>query len=797
MVSKSTSNFKIKMNKDISNIKIKINKALQNPKVRQGIKITIALIIIGAIMTGAAFGLMALMRSINDPCANQPNKVYKKEIKMCVDKDCQNICTADGDMKGVCLDNYCNYTDTSGNPYTADTEDCACQIVCPDDQEGKNLTNPDINYTQMSQKDPTDPKSQYFPVDKLVCTKECKFSDKGYCLPNKDCQISIGSNGEVLNSTGEACDLSKNGAHWQQCADPNVVCNQDSNQEIVYSCTEAEASSPITNQYGTFTSYCTQKNFCDSPNDKVICVSNDDCKDSSGAQGDCVPNKILSDKGFLYIKTCENSDKLNPNDGNITCTDINLVGENKIDVSTNPNPKLKDVYHQVTTKKNVGISLNQPQCDITSSAECSTDELKGWFCNISDGCKYSINGSSLKECDTTKPPITTTTSTDKIDLYCCKNTFTQEGINGCCPTEPISGKCLNTSAYSPDSNWLKVSDSVNFTCNNDSDCTKYNSSLYEALNISQTEAEDSTNGNYSSMYCDKTDKICKFYAGYIEKIKGDSFDGNNFIVGNDVSKKESIATLKSKNITFFTPDYKCTTGNAKIPFCALKDDSDPDNSCLNKNKVFGIYNNGEPQTPTSSYVNNVSVSYKTTGAEPNILDCLNHAKDEQYFITDNKDGSINYHSIQSSNIGSGTCNYMVDCKTGYNSTVTNTSKKAYPLPWNFSAGEIQTDIADDTNSPIKFVGIPVDNGIDRDSCYYVSDMNNCTSIKEDGIYSSWKGQLTSPCKIEKSTDGEVEVCVNKTNNNLSSGEILPQYDIATGSYCKNGFTFNGSSIHCN
>ena len=44
-------------------------------------RIIIALLVIAAIMTGVAFGVIALINALSDPCAKQPGKEWNKDLK--------------------------------------------------------------------------------------------------------------------------------------------------------------------------------------------------------------------------------------------------------------------------------------------------------------------------------------------------------------------------------------------------------------------------------------------------------------------------------------------------------------------------------------------------------------------------------------------------------------------------------------------------------------------------------------------------------------------------------------------
>ena len=68
------------------------------------------------------------------------------------------------------------------------------------------------------------------------------------------------------------------------------------------------------------------------------------------------------------------------------------------------------------------------------------------------------------------------------------------------------------------------------TCTDDDYCTKYNKALYSALEIKDADKPtDEKSPSYSGMYCDKTEGVCKFWAGYVASLDEDSYKTNKFI----------------------------------------------------------------------------------------------------------------------------------------------------------------------------------------------------------------------------------------------------------------------------
>ena len=99
-------------------------------------RIIIALLVIAAIMTGVAFGVIALVNTLSDPCAKQQGKEWNKDLKKCVLRECPNdgdLCLIKGASKeGNCVPkDYCK--EYQGAQYRYDPDTCECTIDCSND----------------------------------------------------------------------------------------------------------------------------------------------------------------------------------------------------------------------------------------------------------------------------------------------------------------------------------------------------------------------------------------------------------------------------------------------------------------------------------------------------------------------------------------------------------------------------------------------------------------------------------------------------------------------------------------
>ena len=64
-----------------------MNKFIQSTKQffnKKQVRIIIALLVIVIIMTGIAFGIIALVNAFRDPCTKQPGTTWDENLKVCV-----------------------------------------------------------------------------------------------------------------------------------------------------------------------------------------------------------------------------------------------------------------------------------------------------------------------------------------------------------------------------------------------------------------------------------------------------------------------------------------------------------------------------------------------------------------------------------------------------------------------------------------------------------------------------------------------------------------------------------------
>ena len=768
------------------------------------VRIIMALLVIGIIMTGIAFGIIAIVKAMSDPCSNQPGKVWNKDLKMCVQDNCKNICTQ-SDNIGVCKPaNYCDYSQGELQ-YVFDENNCACTTSCSTGTVYNTYDNT-INYTEM-RSDP-DNSNQYIPVNDLSCGSLCEATNE-ICDNTNTCLLSIDSKSSVIEN---GCLNNDSAADYNQCKDEKVYCKKD-----FYVCNN---SVPENNTYNV-NSYCDRnpKSLCTESGKEIICVSDDECTESDGTIGTCKigtknpdHNHPFNIKGYLYLGTCSNSKKMQ--NGN-SCLNPNLVGENKVDSSTQ-SPTLDNILFNVTDSKNsnnsTGISLNQSQC--TTSPECPSSNLnkkQPWVCNtgeVSD-CEISTDGTNTNSCTKRK-----TQSESYKEATCCpKSKMSSYGDNFfCCPGNTVSDKegtslCTNNSQYPVDMDWLykTTNNQSDNTCNTDNDCSQFESQL-EIL-LPSVNFNDDTNPNYSKFFCKKEksdDKTgtCHFFTGFIDKVmpngNGDTIDSNNkYIILNNDDKKTSISALNNSDYKMDKILYSGSGTASNIVQCY--------NSSTGKSNtgpyMFGLYNEstGEKITDSASvtpYVSDITYHLTpNTGVNPlttiTDTDCLLSALNfSGAYVVNSKDTSnYNYNGGKLLPSVTGTqCNAKIKCSEA-TATVKMNNGSASELEWNFG----NTELPKVGLQNMKFI---TRNSLNNDIGSFCGNLDKKTCENTKYVPTYWKGyesQFENSCYLNDS-----KKCVSKTcgTSNLPKYAITGNY---AGQYNEKGYYVNngkGAIIKC-
>ena len=775
-----------------------MNKFIQSTKQffnKKPVRIVTAIVIIAIIMTGVAFGVIALVNAFSDPCTKQPGTTWDKDLKVCVKDGCKNICGTDTGpfKKGNCMqDDYCNYTQ-QGIKYKFDPDSCQCIGICSNDEEIAKTDN-GFDSTVMSKTE-----SGWEPVNPLRCGSECEFSKSGICTDlEAKCSVSIDNKGNLIGpKTG--CIV---GTEYNKCkTDSRISCRTSKNKhDINYSCEEVlqdkeDISFNINGNTYTTRTYCKNLDKCGekSYSDyEQVCQSDADCGTGSCSK---LTNDIFNKKGIYNIGVCTNtSDFLGPKE-NDKCVKPNNVGERKKTGDTNEN-----LIYINNNSGYEGISLNQPQCqDIVGTTPiCKNGKVENWFCkgDYIDKCTYSSDQEPNISCPET-PPIKIGQEGKKynFDVNCCSsNKISKLGNYGtfCCPQEvQQSGlyayKCLNFSEHPPDKSWLEINPQIKTTCNLDKDCLVFEKPLFSKLQggAQNTSSNEET---YSGVFCDKSSVSssksgtgqCKFFAGYIDKPEGhDVKYASKWIMGNDSSTSEAI--LKQ-------PKYD----GWEFPVLTLNNGSDF-NMCTKEKNIYSKDNKfRDIQDGYNAYL---SVSKNKKTKLPTKLECLKYAKhtgnDSFYTSFVQEDGSINTSS--NIEINSNNCTIVADCNSpSFGTTINNAQGDTDLLNFDFKPNDIdklsipegQTLVSKNNNKNIYFAAKPKITKPYEKDCGTM-DIDNCEKIDIPNEWSNYKHLFKNVCKKTGSQSCNVD------------DSLQAKYILDNGVYCPKGVQLYKGDLVCN
>ena len=488
-------------------------------------RIIIGLLLIAIIMTGVAFGIIAFVNALTNPCPS--GQKWNKDIKKCILEKCPNggnMCLAKGSKAGNCISkDYCGkYGDIQ---YKFHQKSCECTIDCPDGETP--YTRSGKSYTKF-----TDEK----PDEELTCGYKCDYnknpaplSDGGYkwCPPDDWCgQLIYEPNNN--GAPGLGC-FDKD--YYHQCPNSDIVCR------IGTKC--------ITNAQGE--SRC-EPMLCsgEEKGEKLVqvCLNDHDCKNDGSVDEEykCITGELAStseDEKFKFYKGvgyCSKTDKLKTP----FCLPKRLIGE----VHTSPGsdePAIKLCRNDSSIVE--GISTFNPRCGNIGENGCA----KYGICPNKWQGKSSTKKANDK-CISSNVPIDQ--AKKDMEYYCCDHpAITPDGNMFCCPTSTDNDLCtLNTKfGYSKKLLDPHASLSETISCSVNEDCTSYNEAFYKNLGITESEGKDKTNSKYSSLYCDKDDKVCKAYCGYFDSVKQ---LGHDFIGKIDITKPLSSSKPEQYSYCF-------------------------------------------------------------------------------------------------------------------------------------------------------------------------------------------------------------------------------------------------------
>jgi hypothetical protein len=396
------------------------------------VRIIIALLIIAGIMTGVAFGIIALMRVLSDPCPS--GKHMDTDLKICVYDNCPNTCGADinGRKKGDCLpDNYCSYSE-GGVTYQFDSNSCECIGSCSESGQEARTANGKKS-TAMNDGSAVEP---------LTCGYYCDLSSSKICKSIDDfCGKEILENGINADPDKNCFDNS----NFEQCGNSEIVCPRNE-------CT--------TTSEGLDRCLIKKCGIVGSQIDKsrVPCISNNDCSKDNTNNTSFTCNHSSSElesKHFQNIGICDDTDIDDPTK---CIQDYDKIGE--------------DNYGNVISCKTIGISNLIRQCPDTIidgvtlimndpagqkyGKACLRNPYK--LCSTSEN-EWQVNplenNSGL--CESTYEPCSIGEECSLKEYQCCKDHIMSEGQHYCCLTDiDTNPGCLLTTTLPYDASFLNL-----------------------------------------------------------------------------------------------------------------------------------------------------------------------------------------------------------------------------------------------------------------------------------------------------------------------------------------------------
>lgn len=637
-------------------------------------RIIIALLVIAAIMTGVAFGVIALVNAMLDPCAKQPGTTWDKNLKVCV----KDSCEINGEDGFVCKNNktaginkcipknYCHYSTEEGS-YYYDHETCECKLDCSslpesnvEDFEG--FTKDGNNSTKMKP-DSNNPDS-FIPEDNLYCGKSCSFNKtnntgiggNGWCPPSYLCGTSINSDGINL-SPGSGC-FPDNGT-YEQCGNSNNICRYgkcDSNDRCKVE-------------------YCNGSN---AEGNKLYysCINDEDCvrDGTSLSEGICLTGSAAESenkkfKYFTQVGFCKENNQYKDD----YCTTLDMIGEKNKD--GNFGRISCDNYHCSDCTKIEGVSGQYNPCKNNTTIDNTYNSCaKHGICDNNNWQAKDISGNS--SCFEGNPP-------DNIDITCCPSeniaTIPGTGHSYCCPIKALpdnqgNNVCsLNTEFGYSERHLTQNSNielSKTISCTTDSDCEIYNEDLWKNLGIKSDEATDPTKSNYSRMYCaDDTNpkntgkKVCKATCGLFD------------IPGKELNSKIGVLNNVSNSTSFcFPKNQECQIGG--IPQFGGKVMGKNFHPSVNSIPICSRDGSDDAWTSTETgYLTGGTATLKTPNGSNCEIDiseqtCLNALGKNDYQIND-------------INVVKGGCEFIAACDqlpVAYE-TVNKGTKEIKSIPW--------------------------------------------------------------------------------------------------------------------
>ena len=459
------------------------------------VRIIIALLIIAGIMTGVAFGIIALMGIISDPCP--AGSTIDKQLNKCVQDGCKNVCkkNINGRKKGDCLsNNYCSYSGSEGQ-YSFDEDSCECKLIC---SEGEGYAPSGKKSTAMNNKKPVEP---------LTCGSYCKYaSNKGnnkhggyqWCANGYLCGKNEDETGEI-NNQGMCFSQSEFGL----CpSSSEIVCRKDPNSGLP-ECT------PTSEGERCIDPYCGEHN----QNEFLICTSKNDCNKGYNCNKTSYREKFNHLENVGYCADSAGNKAKKPTKIKTKpyqCVDPQYVGEdqygNAINCGNNKGVNLK--YQQCTSGLQNGHPIKLNKHD--NPTVCS----KWGLC--SNGWQTIAHKSDSSGCYSQNEPLSCSepeSICEPPDAHCCGKDYVISGrVDKCCEAKVSENpKCKLTTKKPYDAFYLDSSKALGTIISNpnkfsDSEMEKYTKNLQNSLlSPNSTDSQnDTTNINVIQLHNDST-----------------------------------------------------------------------------------------------------------------------------------------------------------------------------------------------------------------------------------------------------------------------------------------------------
>ena len=713
-----------------------MNKFIQNTKLffsKKPVRIVTALIIIAAIMTGVAFGVIALVNAFSDPCAKQPGTTWDKDLKVCVKDSCQMdngedgiVCKAKGKVNQCIAKDYCDYSGIEGQ-YSYDEESCMCKLDCSSlGEEYQGFTKDGTNAVNMNKTT-----SGWEPNNKLYCGSRCEFSHKniynpggeGWCPPLYLCGKEITESGDVIDP-GVNCFYNKK---YGRCGDSDIICPRP-NQNSPPECTSTKEGPRCIEKL------CGVSETNDSSDlSRVPCITNYDCSsDGKSSNFECDhSSKELESKYFQKVGICKTTD-ISSTDSKRCINNYNAIGEdhygNAIDCNDRTgisnlikqcpgamdNGDIKILYDNSITKyDNAGLAC------VENQNLCSTPENK-WQANPSN------NPTDMSLCQSTPETCTIGEECSLPEYECCPNHI---GKNCCHAELDKNPNCLLTTTLPYDASFLALG-SLGEQLSNPEDVTileNYNKKFRKSLGRKVTDSNfQLIDGKHI-----KDGLKGKLYGQCGSKISGQE-PNPEFVPIVPINKK-------SLNTNICSSKSKCQDAT-ELP----SDDGKigPIPICLSDISRKPYWSNKDTQE-----ANRTSFQVKFTG--PN---CQNPTNNINNYLID-KSGVDSWSFVSGQEGDYSRINFGVDCNE-LNVTLSNSSPK-----WNeLQNGNIWNsgNLSDFTKKGNKYISTTPDGGIDPQSKLGIFKVQKCPS--------NW--EKTFDC-ANNPDDGRCLDC-NKTKHNGDS-----------------------------